>query len=135
MNSAAISIIIPTMNRIHSLKDTFEYLKESTVVPDEIIIVDQSTKVNVRENIKAWVQTLPFNIRYFYRSPSLTAARNFGIREARNDIVVFMDDDVRVQPVTIENVMKRMADMCLQKNPFKIERSGISREQYLVAIL
>ena len=110
MDSANITIIIATMNRPQSLKDTFYYLERSTVLPNEIIVVDQSPDIGMQRSVQNLLKTSSFNTRYFYRTPSLTAARNFGIRQATNDIVVFMDDDVRVQPDTIEKILKCMAD-------------------------
>lgn len=38
-----VSIVIPTMNRLDSLKRTISYIVQSTVEPLEVIVVDQST--------------------------------------------------------------------------------------------
>ncbi|MBQ8002485.1 MAG: glycosyltransferase family 2 protein [Clostridia bacterium] len=105
-----LSVVIATMNRTESLRDTLEYLEKSSVLPTEVIVVDQSTNTEIHsENLKLCEQ-INMNVQVFFREPSLTAARNFGITKAENDVVIFMDDDVRVQENTIENITKLMSD-------------------------
>lgn len=38
----SISIVIPTMNRLESLKRTISHIVSGNVLPQEIIIVDQT---------------------------------------------------------------------------------------------
>lgn len=109
-NKTSISIVIPTMNRVQSLLDTIEYLQQGTDCPDEIIVVDQSKSEEVQEQIQSALKETKISCHYFHRPPSLTAARNFGLRQASNDVVVFMDDDVRVQPETIEHIQSIMEE-------------------------
>lgn len=105
-----VSVVIATMNRTESLKDTLEYLEKSSVSPHQIVVVDQSTNIDVHnENTKLCAQ-MNMNIQVFFREPSLTAARNFGITKAENDVVIFMDDDVRVRENTITNIIELMSD-------------------------
>lgn len=105
-----ISVIIATMNRTESLRDTLGYLKKSSVLPHQIVVVDQSTNEDVHNDNVTLCAQLNMNIQVFFREPSLTAARNFGMTKAENDVVIFMDDDVRVQENTIENIIKLMSD-------------------------
>lgn len=98
------------MNRIESLRDTLEFLEKSSILPDQIVVVDQSTNEKVHNENKKLCAQINMNIQVFFREPSLTAARNFGITKAENDIVIFMDDDVRVQENTIENITTLMSD-------------------------
>lgn len=108
-NMQKISLIIPTMNRLESFVDSIEYLMKSTYLPDEIIVVDQSEQT-ISRAICELIDTLPVEARYFHRAPSLTAARNFAFHQAKNDILIFMDDDVRVKPNTIYEVSEHMKD-------------------------
>ncbi len=110
MKSEKMSIVIPTMNRFESLKDTFDYIEKSTVYPEEVIIVDQSTDVTSAERIKEYIKQTNLNIKYYHRSPGLTKARNFGLSKAENEIVVFMDDDVRIQEDTLHNIVDILKD-------------------------
>ena len=48
-----VSIVIPTMNRLDSLKRTISYIAQSTVKPLEVIVVDQSTdNPEIKETIE-----------------------------------------------------------------------------------
>lgn len=109
-NTVKISVVIPTMNRLQSLLDTINYLEEPAVCPDEIIVIDQSSQEEIRNAIQANLKQSKIFCRYFYSKPSLTVARNIGLQQAKNDVIVFMDDDVRVQPDTIGNIQNIMQD-------------------------
>lgn len=105
-----ISVIIPTMNRVKTLIDTMNSLCESSVYPNEIIIIDQSTNEDSQKEIRDYVLSLPLNVRYFHQEPSLTKARNTGFEKAENEILVFMDDDVIVPKDTFKSIETVMSD-------------------------
>lgn len=110
--SEKISVIIPTYNRIDSLRRTFSYIEKSSAIPDELIVVDQSNLECSRqiENLCNEVKN-KINIVYKHlQHPSLTAARNVGIKMSKGDILVFMDDDVDVRHDTFENVIDLFVD-------------------------
>lgn len=100
-----ISVIIPTYNRIDSLRRTFSYLEKSKLKPLEVLIIDQSNA-----DFSKLIQTLcgeedELNVVYNHlEKPSLTAARNVGIKMSKGDVLVFMDDDVDVGVETLSNV-------------------------------
>lgn len=104
-----VSIIIPTYNRKKTLLETINRLYESTILPDEIIIIDQSEKTfdlnyidqRILENI---------NIRLIIlEKPSSTKARNIGIENAKNEALIFMDDDLYVDKYTIEKTLYNLS--------------------------
>lgn len=109
MKDNKISVIIPTMNRYNSLIRTLDKIYESNLIPDEIIIVDQSTDIEQKKLIINAIKKLKRNIKYlFQEKPSLTRARNKGFEIAKNEIIVCMDDDVDVKEDTflkISNIM------------------------------
>lgn len=109
-----ITVIIPTMNRPNSLSQTLEYISKGTCKPSQVIIVDQSqTEILQNRNkglVDAYSKVLP-NIEYHYQiEPSLTKARNFGFSFARNEVIVFSDDDVDVRKDTYENISYLFSD-------------------------
>lgn len=106
-----ISVIIPTMNRLDSLRRTFSYIEKSTAVPDEIIVVDQTPDKLLCAKIEQYLKETSLNTEYIWNSePSLTKARNSGYALAKGDIIVFMDDDVDVRPDTFSNIQELFND-------------------------
>lgn len=106
-----ISVIIPTLNRPDSLRDTLTYYMKGNSIPNEFIIVDQSQDNKLREETEDCLNILDKNIiqKYIYlKSPSLTKARNVGISNATNDIILLSDDDIRVYEDTINNLYLKM---------------------------
>lgn len=107
-----ISIIIPTMNRYNSLKQTINKILKGDVCPTEIIIIDQS---NEKEDLKNYLDKLPEQISIVYveqQEPSLTCARNKGLLLAKNEIVIYSDDDVDVEKDTLSSIY----DIFLESN-------------------
>src|ERR1700733_2038251 len=97
LSSPSVSVIIATYNRGEVLCDTVAMALAQDYPDFEVIVVDQTPEppAMVREFVKAAGDRL----RYVRREiPNLPAARNTGIRIARGEIVVFIDDDVIIGP-------------------------------------
>lgn len=91
-----ISVIIPTIGRA-SLKQCLNSLLNQKLMPDEIIVVDNSKNKLGRSLI------LP-GVRYVYEKKSGPGfARNRGIKEAKNDILAFIDDDCVAEKNWLKN--------------------------------
>lgn len=106
-----ISIIIPTMNRNETLKETISSLVSSQVLPLELIIVDQSNTPGMAEDIQNCLKNLPFAVKYTHlEKPSLTIARNVGAEMASGNVLVCMDDDVTVPQKVLGNIEKIFSD-------------------------
>lgn len=105
-----MTLIIATLNRPDDLKNTIQsYLRQKTL-PDEVIVVDQSSSEIARKQIIDYVNTIEsFKIKYIYQDvPSLTYARNNGVKNASYDILVFSDDDIELVEDTLGEVKKIM---------------------------
>lgn len=90
-----ISVIIPTYRREEILLDTLKYLCELNPAPGEIILVDQTSRHqdHVQEKLASLEKN--GNIRWIRLSaPSIPHAMNVGLKEAKNEIVLFLDDDI-----------------------------------------
>lgn len=97
MDYPSVSLIIPTYQREQILKDTLEDVFQQDYPNLEIIVVDQ-TPVH-EPTIQAYLDKLfQLNkIRWFRVNwASLPGARNYGVRRATGEIVVFIDDDVQL---------------------------------------
>lgn len=101
-----VSIVIPTMNRLESLKRTILYIAQSTVLPLEVIVVDQSSDNTEIEATKEFLEKQNVNCKYVHNDePSLTKARNTGMLYVHGDLVIQMDDDVDVKPDTLSSII------------------------------
>jgi GT2 family glycosyltransferase len=89
------SCVIPTLGRHGPLFELLEKLTEQTLLPSEIIIVDQTTPISewAQAQYRELAERLP--ILVVATSPlGSGGARNLGIELASTGIIVFLDDDV-----------------------------------------
>ena len=102
-----VSVIIPTMNRPETLERTLSSYASGEMMPDQIVIVDQTQNEQTRELVERIGNK--YGCDYIYRAdPSSAAARNLGQQAARNEIIVFSDDDIDVYDDTITQIVKIM---------------------------
>jgi len=91
-----LTVVIPTYNRGSVLLDTISYLVKQIEPADEIIIVDQ-THYEPGSDIANQLSELHEEqvIKWVKRSePSIPKAMNHGLRLAKTEYVLFLDDDV-----------------------------------------
>lgn len=109
-----ISIIIPTYNRPQSLERTLAGIYKSKVKPEEIVIIDQSEDENIQEayvDVINQYKATDISIIYSRLQPaSLTAARNEGVKIAKEEIYICMDDDVDIDCELIGKITDIMSD-------------------------
>lgn len=102
----SISIVIPTMNRLESLKRTIHYIVSGSILPKEIIIIDQSKDVYIQKETESFIKDIPIKCILLHQSePSLTKARNYGMKYVSSDITIQMDDDVDIKSNTLSNII------------------------------
>jgi glycosyltransferase involved in cell wall biosynthesis len=95
---ATVSVIIPTYNRKSFLRETLASLAKQTYPFDcfEVIIVDDGSTDGTEAIIS---ETFPFTLRYFWQgNQGDAAARNVGVQQSQADYLVFLDDDILVEP-------------------------------------
>ncbi len=92
----SISVIVPTHNRPESLRRTVRSVLDQTLLPDELIIVndgDEEIPADIADEVRRAA------VRFIYRRrehPSLPASRNAGIDASAGEILVLLDDDVEL---------------------------------------
>ncbi len=91
----AISVVIPTYNRNQVLLDTIAFLLALTPAPAEILIIDQTKRHNpiTTEKLRR-LETQNKIRRIMSPYPSIPHAMNIGLKLARHEIVLFLDDDI-----------------------------------------
>lgn len=103
MNELGVSIVIPTLNRDEFLYDSINDMLKQDFDKYEILVVDQSDNIN--EKVEDLVKNNPEKIRYFRNLgfKGLPQARNFGWQNAKYEIVLYIDDDIRSNELLIKH--------------------------------
>ena len=96
------SLIIPTKERVSSLKKLFFSIKDYISEFDEILIIDSSEKFiheSLIEDFKLYK-----NLKIFKSEPSSSIQRNIGIKKSNknNKFIMFCDDDIIFEKNSIE---------------------------------
>ncbi|NTV49865.1 MAG: glycosyltransferase family 2 protein [Geobacteraceae bacterium] len=103
-----ISIVIPTHNRLPALLDTVNTLLGISYEANfEIVVVDNNSSDGTAAVINNLQQANPGLIRYIHEPRrAACAARNAGARNAHGDIILFLDDDVLVEPGSLARIQQ-----------------------------
>src|SRR5215470_14722752 len=92
-----ITVLVCTYNRSRTLGETIESVATQALPQPlswELLIVDNNSSDDTRRVVEGFQRQYPERIRYFFEpQQGLSYARNAGIREARGEILVFIDDD------------------------------------------
>jgi len=112
LNKAYVSVIIATYRRADVLFDTVNSIMLNEYENYEVIVVDQTE--DHPQKIRNYLHELSnkyANFKYLKISiPNLPLARNIGRRFAKGDIIIYIDDDVLVEPDFIYSHVKRYSD-------------------------
>jgi glycosyltransferase involved in cell wall biosynthesis len=101
------SIIIPTRNRANLLKKTIKALSDQLKSGDQLVVVDNNSRDKTAQLIKKFQEHLPvIYLKSAQKGPS--AARNLGFERAKNELIVFLDDDCVVQDKWRANIEKNI---------------------------
>ena len=96
-NQLRLSLIICTKDREAILRQTLATVFQQTHLPDEIIIVDDGALD--QGQITGLIQQHQIPCHYVRKAtPGLAASRNLGIQHAQGDLILFLDDDVLLEP-------------------------------------
>ncbi len=94
--SSLISIIIPTFNRSHLLKETLDSVLAQTYTNWECIIVDDGSTDNTKGIIDEYVKN-DNRFQYHKRPDSYSSggngARNYGFEQSKGDYIQWFDSD------------------------------------------
>jgi len=104
----SITVVLCTYNRHQSLHTALNSVAAS-VLPEsvewEVLVVDNNSTDQTRKVAQEFCNRHPGRFRYLFEAqPGKSYALNSGIREARGNILAFMDDDVTVHPNWLHNL-------------------------------
>src|SRR5690554_3940515 len=111
MKKITIAVVIPTHNRPELLRRAIQSVLDQTVLPDEIIVVDDLNDSRIKNLCEIFDSKV---IRYI---PNLdgqgaSSSRNLGVMNALSEYIAFLDDDDEFKAEKVE----RLRDV-ISKNP------------------
>lgn len=95
--NADFSIVITTFNRKNVLKELLDSLGWQTDKNFEVVVAVDGSSDGTQKMLEEYVKTSPFELRWLdtglKNEYGLAVARNMGIKEARGEVIVILDDD------------------------------------------
>jgi glycosyltransferase involved in cell wall biosynthesis len=98
-NLPLITVVIPTYGREEALRDSIVDVLNQDYANYEVLVVDQSP--THKPEIQAYLEEVAAagKIKWFRLNwASLPGARNYAIRRSSGDVILFIDDDVKLKP-------------------------------------
>jgi len=110
----SITVIVCTHNRCKSLAKTLESILRQTLLDPvewEILVVDNNSKDETRAVVQNFQGRFPGRFRYVFEAhQGVSHARNAGIRDARGEILVFIDDDETAADGWLQSITSNLHD-------------------------
>lgn len=102
MQTVKISVVVPTYNRLSSLKRLITGLETQTFPAEdfEVVIVSDGSNDGTDQYLKQ-LQTHFRLVSVSQKNEGPAAARNRGVENAQGDIILFLDDDILPAPQLI----------------------------------
>lgn len=121
-----IDVVIPTIGRKSYLLNVLEDLKQQTILPKQVIIVEQNGDRNQSSELDYLCnQEWPFKITHkFTHTLGVCNARNTALQHLEHEWVFFADDDIRFSASLFEDTFEKITETgsqainysCLQPN-------------------
>lgn len=112
-NRPLVSVIIPAYNRAAWLNAAIDSVLDQTFKDYELIVIDDGSTDDTREILAAQAD----QVKYFYQpNAGPAAARNLGIRQAKSDLLAFLDSDDR----WLKNKLQTQVDLMMKDPEVKI---------------
>lgn len=106
-----LSIIIVSYNRPKYLQDTIKYCVNQTLQAKEIIVIDASNKhLRLSEDFTSQYSPI-LKYHEWNEVGNISKQRNAGINQAKGDIIIFIDDDVKFDNHLFEKIVIRFKQL------------------------
>ena len=130
----SVSVIIPTKNRVDDLFLTVQTLLQQTVLPDELIVVDQNESDACEVTVKRLFHDADQRTKLRYvHDPKIhggATARNVAIAESSGSVLLFLDDDVELERDFLEQLLETY-----KSNPGATGVSGVVTNYHAPSIV
>lgn len=103
-----VSVLIPVYNGARTIPLVLEALYASTYGNFEVIVVDDCSPDDTLAVLASLAERYPHRLIAFQENQGVSKARNAAAREARGEIILFIDADCLVLPETIALCVERL---------------------------
>ena len=93
-----ISVIIPTFNGAHKIGNLLNSLLNQSFDSFEVIVVIDGSTDNTLKIISAFENKFDSFLMINQKNGGRSKSRNAGAKQAKGDILLFFDDDMRIEP-------------------------------------
>jgi len=99
-----ISVVIPTKNRAALLAEAIDRVESQTIPRDqyELIVIDNDSTDDTRSVLEQKTHAYSNLRSALQEKPGAAATRNAGLRLAKSDLILFIDDDVQAEPGLVQ---------------------------------
>ncbi len=102
-----ISVCIATHRRAERLAALLDDLAKQTLVPDEVVVVDNHDAGSARDVVARFRTRVPFPVHYEIQPErNISLTRNRTVALATGDWLAFVDDDERAPPEWLERLFE-----------------------------
>lgn len=106
--SPSISVVIPTYNRKYKLKNALNSVLNQTLLPSEIIVVNDHPSSDLRDLCSSFNDVRLIN---HDENRGASAARNTGIKAAEGEYIALLDDDDQWKPDKLKKQVSKFAEL------------------------
>ncbi|MEI8278498.1 MAG: glycosyltransferase [Bacteroidota bacterium] len=127
----SVSVIVPTYNGATKLPNLLAALEKQLFTDFEVIIVSDGSTDNTADVVKQYKSSL--QIQFIHQeNKGRSATRNKGTAIAKNELLVFFDDDMRPLPNCLEEHVKHHQQFpnCIVTGGLKEEITSTSTELF-----
>lgn len=90
----SLSVIIPNYNNVEFISQCLDSIINQSLMPNEIVVVDDCSTDNSGEVLKRYEQSYDFiRVIYLEKNQGVQNARNTGLNCAKSEYVTFIDGD------------------------------------------
>ena len=100
--SPLVSVIIPTLNEEKYIESTLKSVKNQDYEKYEIIVVDSKSKDSTVRICKRYTDKV-----FVIEKRGVALARNFGAKNSKGELLLFLDADTLLLPNTISQLVKK----------------------------
>ena len=127
----SIGVIVTTFNRADKLHRMLKSVTLQTVMPDEVVVVNDGSTSDYDE-VKEWAVTIPNLTWLDVANGGVSAARNSGVQNTKSDFIAFCDDDDYFLSNHIDQLTKRIKSEGLEPGLYHTHRKEL-RESVFTA--